>query len=349
MFRFESPWAFYFLFLIPAALILDFFKHKIVTGYSALPSGLRPGWRSATRFIPKILLYAAFILIIIAAARPQKGLDSVRKITKGIAIELVIDHSSSMGTFMLRDGSENRLDQVKRVVTEFVMGNETDLTGRPDDFVGIIAFARYADTLSPLTISRDVFPGFISRITLVEDDPQEDGTAIGDGMALAGARLKVFEENMNKAVEDQKDIYEVKGKIIILLTDGENNAGEKTPEEAAELLKDWGVKLYVIGFGGGYARGLFGNVKKIRTEVSQAYADRMTSLAESTGGKFFFATDEEGLKSIYREINEIEKTEIETLTYTEYKEIFLPFASTAFFLILAALILILTLYRRGSE
>jgi Ca-activated chloride channel family protein len=242
----------------------------------------------------------------------------------------------------------NRLEVVKRVFQEFLMGNETTLGGRPNDLVGMVAFARYADTMAPLTLGHGALLRFLDSIHIVNRRP-EDGTAIGDALALAAARLKTAEEDLERSSgESGEKEYEIKSKIIILLTDGQNNSGLRAPEEAAELAAEWGIKIYTIGVGSregvSTVKTLFGNFKvPTGGGVDEKTLERV---ADITGGVFRLGENAEGLREIYEEIDKLEKSEVESVRYVDYRELFTPFALTALVLLLLEVTLASTILRR---
>lgn len=340
---FHSPWAFWLLLLIPVYLLLRWRGSEKGVSFSSVEIKLPFSFRSATAFIPEILKIIAMIFLIVALARPQTGLDSVRRITNGVAMEMVIDHSGSMGIYMDKSRTVNRLDILKKVFLDFVQGDGVNLTGRSNDLIGIVLFARYSDTLSPLTLSHELLPEFIKRIDLVEQE-EEDGTSIGDAVALAAARLKLLDETLD---ESRDKSYQIKSRIIILLTDGANNSGDKTPLEAAEMAKDWGIKIYPIGITGGYVPNAFNILRKIPAN-SPYGADETTlkEMAEISGGKYFSADSADSLRSVYEVIDSLEKTVIESETYTEYKEHFFPFVLAGFLSFLLSILLQYSYYRR---
>lgn len=304
--------------------------------------------RQKLAWVPTGLRVAALVLLAVAMARPQQGRERVRDVSKGIAIEMVVDRSSSMRAEMDFDGERvNRLDAVKRVFEEFVHGNGDELKGRTNDLVGMVAFARYADTLCPLTLAHGALSRFLETVKLVTLR-SEDGTAIGDAVALAAARLKTAEETLARQSGDDDQRYQIKSKIIILLTDGQNNRGKRSPLEAAELAKEWGIKIYTIGVGGQDA------VTTIQTPFG-AYkmaagpgVDESTlkAMAEKTGGMYRLATDAESLRAIYETIDRMEKTKIETVRYVDYRELFVPFALAALAMLGIEAVLSATLFRR---
>jgi Ca-activated chloride channel family protein len=268
-------------------------------------------------------------LLVIALARPQQGIETVRDISRGVAIEMVVDRSSSMGAEMRYKGlRSNRLDVVKRVFEDFVDA-QGDLPGRPSDLIGMITFARFPDTICPLTLSHGTLEELISTVRLVDQRP-EDGTAIGDAVALAAARLRNAEKELARKLgrSDLAPDYEIKSKIIIVLTDGENNAGDRSVEQAAELAKEWGIRVYAIGVGEdkqvSTGFGVFTLPKTPGVDDAS-----LRALAETTGGIYRLAGDSASLIDVYREIDQLEKSEIEAVRYLNYRELFTPFALVA--------------------
>ncbi len=350
--RFESPWMLLALLAVP--LLLLYLSRRKGAGSIRFSSigHARSAGRSLRRnlaFLPLALRTAALVLVIFALARPQMGREKVREVTKGVAIEMVIDRSSSMSAEMdYRGARRNRLEVVKKVFEEFLMGNGGTLQGRPDDLVGMVAFARYADTMAPLTLGHGALLRFLDQVKIVKRR-SEDGTAIGDALALAAARLRTAEEDLARFGEGSKEKeYEIKSKIVILLTDGENNYGKWTPEEAAHLAADWGIKVYTICVGGdegvGTVKTLFGNFKiPMGTRVDTRPLERV---AEITGGIFRRAEDDESLREVYAEIDKLEKSNIESVRYIDYRELFEPFALAALCLLILEVILSTTVFRR---
>ena len=350
--HFESPWAFLLLLTIPAVIRLSSRKRgKGSVRFSSIRNARRApkSLRQRLAFIPTLLRVLALVLLTVALARPQEGLERVRDVNKGIAIEMVIDRSSSMSAEMEYKGERlNRLEVVKRVFHDFVLGGKSGLKGRPNDLIGIIAFARYPDTVCPLSMAHGALPRFLETVKLVQYKP-EDGTAIGDALALAAARLKTAEDTLAQQTRQSGNTsYEIKSKIIILLTDGENNVGKRAPLEAAELAKQWGIKIYTIGVGGGES------VTTIKTPFG-AYKvptgqgvdeDTLKSVADTTGGLYRMADTAKALIDVYENIDELERTEIETVRYMDYKEKFLPWSLLALVCICVEVGLGATVFRR---
>jgi len=297
--------------------------------------------------LPLALRVAALVCLVIALARPQTGMEKTRDISEGIAIQMVVDRSGSMGAEMTYQGTQmTRLDVVKKVFLDFALGNGKDLLGRSSDLIGMIAYARYPDTICPLTLAHDTLPLFVENTKLVSRKP-EDGTAIGDALALAAARLETAEKALKKQQKEIPGAYKIKSKIMILLTDGQNNTGKRTPMEAAEMAAKWGIRVYAIAIGGGES-GMVRTPLGVFQIPGGAETDNATlkAIAEKTGGAFWEAQDAGALSEVYKEIDRLEKSEIQTLRYTDYKEGFLPFALLAFGLIMGEILLSCTVFRR---
>lgn len=327
---FQDPLAFLLLLGIPLVFLFRYRRNK--KSHSGIPfpsvslaSEIPRSVRQRLGFIKPFLLIFSMVLLVIALARPRYGMEEVKTVNKGIAIEMVIDRSGSMGAGIRYEGKNiTRLDAVKLVFTNFVIGNGRELKGRSNDLVGLVSFARYSDTVYPLSLSHITINSFLKNVSLVSDR-NEDGTAIGDALSLGAARLKTVEDELDNL--NNKDGYIIKSKIIILLTDGQNNWGKLSPVQAAELARDWGIKIYAIGIGG-------------------EDVDTLTRVANITGGKYFSAGNVQGLTKVYKEIDRLEKSEIESVKYMDYKEAFLPFATAALISIFLYIILSATLLRR---
>ncbi len=348
--RFESPLAFLVLFIIP--LVVYLYLRKRSRGSLKFSSaehtrGVRRSFRQKLLWIPLFFRVTGLVLLAVALARPQKGTEEIKEISKGIAIEMVVDRSSSMSAEMEFAGEKlNRLEVVKKVFEEFVYGAGGGLPGRPNDLIGMVAFARYTDTLCPLTLAHGALSRFLDSLHIVRQR-EEDGTAIGDAIALAAARLKTAEEILSRQT-GRKDKYDIKGKVIILLTDGQNNFGKRTPIQAAALAKEWGIRLYAVGVGGGEGvttvQTPFGAYKMATGQGVDEAA--LKAVADETGGIYRLATNAESLRTIYREINELEKTDIETVRYVDYRELFFPFALASLLALALEVMLSSTVFRR---
>lgn len=349
--HFESPWAFLLLILIPLLPVLRRLTMKRSTiRFSSIGNAARSGHSLRQRLysLPMIIRVLALICITIALARPQTGREQILDISKGVAIEMVVDRSGSMAAEMEYKGRQmNRLDVVKEVFKEFALGNGRDLPGRPNDLIGIIAFARYPDTICPMTLAHGALKPFLDSVKLVQTR-EEDGTAIGDALALAAARLKTADETLSKQRTGNKKNYQIKSRIIILLSDGENNTGKRDPVQAAELAEKWGIKVYAIAIGGGDAvtsiRTPFG-VYKVPTG-QRVDTSALKAVAEKTGGFFRMAEDAGSLQAIYEEIDKLEKSEIESIRFVDYKESFLPFGLAGLIFIGLEIFLSCTVFRK---
>jgi Ca-activated chloride channel homolog len=350
--HFHSPWAFLLLVAVVGVLFWRRirFREKGSIRFSTVSNAAKSGrsLRQRLSVLPLIIRVLAVVCLTVAIARPQTGREQIKDVSKGIAIEMVVDRSGSMGTEMEYEGKNiTRLDVVKKVFLDFALGNHGNLPGRPNDLIGMIAFARYPDTVCPLTLAHGTLPLFLKNTKLVTRR-SEDGTAIGDALALAAARLKTAETTLGKQQFDKKSTYQIKSKIIILLSDGQNNCGKRSPLEAAELAKKWGMKVYTIAFGGGdtmaSVRTPFG-VFKMATgdEVDTA---TLKSIAEATGGVFYEADNHKSLDQVYQRIDKMEKSKIESVRYVDYKEDFLPFALAALVLVALEIILANTYFRK---
>ena len=273
------------------------------------------------------LLYLALISLIVALARPQEGKTITRTHASGVDIMLVIDVSRSMlaEDFTIGGQRANRLEAVKQVT-------ETFIRERPNDRIGIVAFAGRPYLVSPLTLDHDWLRQNLerTRIGLVED-----GTAIGSALAAASNRLKDKES---------------KSKLVVLLTDGDNNMGRVSPATAAEAAQALGIKVYTIGSG---SRGnapypvgdAFGRTvyRQIPVEFDE---EILKQIAATTGGSYFRATDTQSLQGIFSEIDELEKSEVEIQKVEQYKDLFPWFVLAGAVLLAAETVLGQTIWRR---
>jgi Ca-activated chloride channel family protein len=348
--RFESPLAFLILLAVPVVMYAGRRRRPRGVRFSSTDHAGRSGrsLRQRLRFVPLALRVLVLLLLAVALARPQQGKEQVRDVSKGIAIEMVVDRSGSMGAEMDFGGERlTRLDVVKRVFEEFVQGNRRGLPGRPNDLIGMVAFARYADTICPLTLAHGALGRFLESVRLVQRE-NEDGTAIGDAIALAAARLQTAEQTLADQARDPDRTYEIKGKAIILLTDGQNNRGKRSPQQAAELAAEWGIKVHTIGVGGGQGvttiRTPFGDYKVPTGPGVDTRA--LEGIAAATGGTFHTAEDAESLRQVYEEIDRLEKSEFEAVRYVDYRELFAPFAFAALMVLFAEVAASCTVFRR---
>lgn len=308
------------LLLIPLVCALFFWqrhrqKEPAITFSSAqIVQGLDATWRTRLSIVPFILRVIAVLLMVIALAGPRSVLEQTLTSVEGIDIILAIDCSGSMAAedFAVGGKRANRLETVKRVVEEFIRN-------RPYDRIGLVAFAGVAYTVCPLTLDHNWLINNLNRIAL---RLIKDGTAIGSAVNSSVLRLKKSD---------------AKSKVVILLTDGVNNAGKTDPLMAAQAAKALGVKIYTIGAGTkGYApfpvENLLGQrfYQKVLVEIDEVLLKR---IADITHGRYFRATDTESLRSIYQEIDALEKTKIEEQGFKQYKELFSYFVAAALFLL----------------
>ena len=309
---FKTPWV---LILIPVIAPLMIWRYRKTSPPSLrfpsrdLVRRLPRSWKTRLTGLPFVLRVLAVMLFIAALAGPRTVLEETKYHFEGIDIMLALDASRSMATedFSVMGKRYNRLEISKKVVEEFI-------DGRQHDRIGLVVFAGLAYTASPLTKDYTWLKENIKRIDF---DLIKDGTAIGSATSSALIRLKESE---------------AKSKVIILLTDGVNNAGTIDPVEAAHAAQAYGVRIYTIGAGTkGYApypvEDIFGRTRyqKVLTDVDE---DTLREMARVTGGKYFRATDTASLRQIYKEIDQLEKTPFEETGYRDYKELF-PFVLAA--------------------
>ena len=307
---FEYP-ALLWLLVIPALMLVHYLYIEL--------SGRRPhlrvpdvkfwkaGGRSVLgviRHLPFLLRTIALVMIIIAIARPRSSTKMDKIDTEGIDIVLAMDVSTSM---LARDFTPDRISAAKDIAIEFI-------SQRPSDRMGIVVFAGESYTQCPLTTDRATL---INLMKEIETGLIEDGTAIGNGLATAVARMQNSD---------------AKSRVVILLTDGVNNSGEITPQTAADIAKTYGIRVYTIGVG---ANGTapypvmtpWGvQMQNVEVEIDE---NLLKNIAETTGGRYFRATDNTKLSEIYSEINKMEKARTTIDSFPIYKELFTGFALIA--------------------
>ena len=307
---FEYP-ALLWLLVIPAFMLVHYVYIEV--------SGRRPhlrvpyikfwkaGGRSVLgviRHLPFLLRTIALVMIIIAIARPRSSTKMDKIDTEGIDIVLAMDVSTSM---LARDFTPDRISAAKDIAIEFI-------SQRPSDRMGIVVFAGESYTQCPLTTDRATL---INLMKEIETGLIEDGTAIGNGLATAVARMQNSD---------------AKSRVVILLTDGVNNSGEITPQTAADIAKTYGIRVYTIGVG---ANGTapypvmtpWGvQMQNVEVEIDE---NLLKNIAETTGGRYFRATDNTKLSEIYSEINKMEKARTTIDSFPIYKELFTGFALIA--------------------
>ena len=292
-----------------------------------LVKGIKQSWKIKFNFVPTVLRVAALVLFVVALAGPREVLDETVHKTEGIDIVLALDCSGSMAAedFKINGQRANRLMIIKNVVKEFI-------AKRNNDRIALIAFSGLAYTACPLTTDYEWLLANLERIDL---GILEDGTAIGSAISSSVNRLK-----NSKA----------KSKIIILLTDGMNNAGKIDPVTAAKIAQSMKIKIYTIGAG---SRGevpfpvkdMFGRIfyQNVELDLDE---NTLKEIAHVTNGKYFRATDTESLRDIYSEIDSLEKTPIEETGYKEYKELFVWFLLLGIFCLVSEIFLSNTIFMR---
>ncbi len=328
---FAAPWV---LALIP--LIGWLLRRKRKRTSLTVPSvRLWPqsqGGRARLLWLPPGLRHFSILLLLVALARPQAPALLDHQANEGIAIQLLVDISSSMDMNFsdARKERRSRMEVAKEMVESFIIGDGEALQGRPNDLIGLITFARYADTRSPLTHGHEALAQIVRNLT-IQDRPNEDGTAYGDALALAAARLNRLEELR----QGDGQGHEIESRVIVLLTDGENNSGAHLPVEAAGLAKKWGCRIYAISLGDSGV-----NTDAPTAESTLTAAERVLEhISEATGGIFRRAYDFESLKSVYAEIDRLERSKISTRNVEHMAEWFtLPLTLSLGTLLLALIL-----------
>ncbi len=346
MFEFGMPRAFLLLLLL-IPVIWRLYRRGQRTGVLFAPMqrlpGTRRGWRHLARALLPFLFLVGLIGAVIAAARPRTVLSRIKQTKDVIAIQMVVDVSGSMEALDLSEKTptglryRTRLDVVKNTFADFV-------TKRPDDLIGLVSFAGYASTRSPLTPDHDALLHVLKGVEIPDQDLDGEGnprdmeellTAIGDALATAVARLRKSEP---------------KSKIIVLLSDGESNTGLIQPAQATAMAKELEIKVYTIGVGTSglapfFARDRFGRRKIERVEVSMDET-QLKEIAEQTGGRYFNVSDPKGLEQALEEIDTLEKTEVDSSSYVQFKELFPWFLVPAVAVLLGSVSLHMLMTRR---
>ncbi|HEY5926223.1 MAG TPA: VWA domain-containing protein [Kofleriaceae bacterium] len=305
----------------------------VFSSLRALPAGGHT-WRTRIAWLPDVLLALAVVCLAIALAGPRAGDKNSRVRREGIAMVLAVDVSGSMRALDLseRNRELTRLDAVKRTFEQFVVGGR-GLDGRPDDAIGLVAFARYADTRSPLTLDHGNLVTAARQLDFARED--EDGTAIGAGLELAVQRLAEFK---------------APSRVAILLTDGESNVHDIDEDTAIDDALKAGVKVYTIGAGTSGVAPIRIDRGDGRTELMQMTVSidetLLRRIADKTGGQYFRATDNASLKKIYTQIDKLERTTIEEQRFTEYHQYYAWFVAAAMALVALGFVLRGTVLRR---
>lgn len=324
---FEYP-GLLWLLAVPALLVLHYIYIEIKGRRPHLRVSSLSWWTSgggsvlgAMRHLPMLLRTVALVMIVTAIARPRSSSQMDKIDTEGIDIILAMDVSTSM---LARDFTPDRISAAKDIAIEFI-------SQRPSDRIGIVVFAGESYTQCPLTTDRATL---INLMKEIETGLIDDGTAIGNGLATAVARMQASD---------------AKSRVVILLTDGVNNAGEITPQTASDIAKTYGVRVYTIGVG---ANGTapypvvtpWGvETRDIPVEIDE---DLLKDIASTTGGRYFRATDNTKLSEIYSEINKMEKARTTIDSFPVYKELYAEFGLAALVCLLLELVLSLFVFRK---
>jgi Ca-activated chloride channel homolog len=321
---FASPLAFGLFILLPVLIV--WYSYKNNSARSSIPVSTLDAkgigsWRSSLRHLPFICRMLCITFIIIALAHPQTKNDEQRAEGEGIDIILCIDVSGSMTA---QDFTPNRLEAAKKVAIDFVNKRLTDR-------IGIVIFSGESFTLCPLTTDHHVLEAAIKGI---RNGLLEDGTAIGSGLSTSVDRIRTSTS---------------KTKVVLLLTDGENNGGLIDPKTAKEIAKAFGVRVYTIGMASeGYAPQPVNTEMGVVMESQKIAIDEvlLKEIAFETGGKYYRARDNQSFAGVYSEIDKLEKSKIEVINTIRYNEKFFPFILAAIIFLLLEIILNYTLFRK---
>jgi Ca-activated chloride channel homolog len=307
----------FLLLLLPLAALLAWRLRRpraaLDAGSDRLLDGLPATWRTRSALLPGVLGVLAALLVVAALARPLQGREESRVITEGIDIMLVVDASGSMDEFSLQKGVTN-VEVVKSAVAEFV-------AARPDDRLGLVTFAAFPRTECPLTLDRDSLLERLEAVKCVPKNSAEDGTGIGVALGQAARKLKDSD---------------ARSKVIVLLTDGENNQHVIEPGDAAALCKDLGIKVHTV-----FAERRVTMGGRVMALPSQA-DELLRQVSATTGGRFFRANDTAALREVYAEIDRLERTPREDIRYTDYEDLY------PWLLVPAAALLVLELLLRRT-
>lgn len=329
-----QPWAFLLLFAWLYLLYFLFFKKDKKQAYLKMSTIKNfKSWKNKGRVLflnlNSALILLSFLLLILALARPQRADSQVKRTLEGLDIVLVMDISDSM---LIEDMKPlNRLEAAKETIANFIKQ-------RRSDRIGVVIFAGEAFTLVPPTLDYQLVLDRVSQIETAQMAHIKDGTAIGVGMASGAARLKDSQ---------------AKSRVMIFMTDGENNSGTIDPETGLEIAKGYGLKIYTIGIGRSgptklpiYTPDRFGNRHKSYQPFESTVNDELlTKMAQDTGGKYFRATKEDSLAGVFNEINKLETTKIEDNKYTRYEEFFPYFLAAGLAMFLVSRFLSMTVLR----
>ena len=327
-FRFEDPWLLLFFLMVPFLTIRGKGKQQATISYSSIDTlqAIRSARVEILSILPLLLRMIAISLLVLSLARPQEGYKSTEILSVGVDIMLALDTSGSMQAldFIKDEKRDTRLAMVKDVVSQFI-------DNRPNDRMGMVVFGSEAYTQCPLTLDQGILKSFLSKLDI---GMAGDSTAIGSAIGIAVKRLKDLES---------------KSKVIILLTDGQNNAGSLPPLQAAQTAKAFGIKIHTIAVGThGKAPFLVNSIFGQRYVYQQVDIDEDTlkKISDLTGGQYFRATDLESLKTIYKQIDEMEKSEVKVIDHSEYTELFHYFLIPGLLILLLEILLSNTVLRR---
>ncbi|CAN5744707.1 VWA domain-containing protein [soil metagenome] len=321
---FGQPFAFWLFLLLPVLLAWHVYKSKSGASSIAVSTLDAKGlgsWKASFRHFPFLCRLLCLSFIIVALAKPQTKNDEQHAEGEGVDIVLCIDVSGSMTA---QDFTPNRLEAAKAVAIDFVNKRLTDR-------IGIVIFSGESFTQCPLTTDHNVL---VAAIQNIRNGLLEDGTAIGAGLGTSVDRLRTSKS---------------KTKIVVLLTDGENNGGLIDPKTAKEIAKTFGVRVYTIGVGSeGYAPQPVNTPMGVVVQSEKVSIDEklLREIATETGGQYFRARDNESLKSIYRNIDGLEKSKVELINSIRYQDKFFPFVLAAIFFLLLEVILNYTIFRK---
>ena len=327
-FRFEDPWLLLFFLMVPFLTIRGKGKQQGTISYSSIDTlqAIRSARVEILSILPLALRMIAISLLVLSLARPQEGYKSTEILSVGVDIMLALDTSGSMQAldFIKDEKRDTRLAMVKDVVSQFI-------DNRPNDRMGMVVFGSEAYTQCPLTLDQGILKSFLSKLDI---GMAGDSTAIGSAIGIAVKRLKDLESE---------------SKVIILLTDGQNNAGSLPPLQAAQTAKAFGIKIHTIAVGThGKAPFLVNSIFGQRYVYQQVDIDEDTlkKISDLTGGQYFRASDLESLKTIYKQIDEMEKSEVKVIDHSEYTELFHYFLIPGLLILLLEILLSNTVLRR---
>ena len=315
-FDWAFPFVLYLLPLVPLLFLAKWlvtFRRQQKLDIALTKTDLKSDPMSVLRFVPDIFLFLTFILLILALARPQKTNEKVEQWTEGIDIMLVVDISESM---QIQDFEPNRLEAAKQVARDFI-------SGRFQDRIGLVVFSGEAFSMSPLTTDYDLLNANINTVTfeLIESR----GTAIGSALAVGTNRMRESESQ---------------SKVLILLSDGDNTAGNIDPITAAELASAYNIRLYTIAVGKEgrvpFGTDFFGRTRFVENTIDETTLREIARIGE---GKFYRATDNDALERVFQEINDLEKAEIKTTRFKDTTDFYTVYLKWAIVMLLVWLLL----------